>query len=379
MSAPSKLRIAAAQVRQGELVLYATSIKVRDLVTPGFYNVETLDPDDTNDKGYQRLLNKARAKKLADYIVKGQDSRDAFLPTSVFLATHKIIPFDPTTNTIEIDIGAVGPFSVVDGQHRLEGLKMAAEKDDRVLDFDVPVNIAIDLSKIAQMCHFLIVNTTQKSVDKSVEQRIIARLSDALDVEDLPSLPKWIFNTVEKGEVDRALKYVDYLNETEGSPWFGKIKMANSASDDATVNQRSFVKAIVKYVLTANNPIATIIKDLDKERKIFLNYWKAIAAILDDGNAAVLYKYNGVELFCKFSIPFFIKLQDKNSFTVSTMESLLRSCFENVEGDYAGVGHPEWWAKGGKSSFLNAGAINVVSQEMAKALHKTSQGGNIEI
>ena len=379
MSAPSKLRIAAAQVRQGELVLYATSIKVRDLVAPGFYNVETLDPDDTNDKGYQRLLNKARAKKLADYIVKGQDSQDAFLPTSVFLATHKIIPFDSTKNTIEIDIGAVGPFSVVDGQHRLEGLKMAAEKDDRVLDFEVPVNIAIGLSKIAQMCHFLIVNTTQKSVDKSVEQRIIARLSDALDIEDLPSLPKWIFNTVEKGEVDKALKYVDYLNETEGSPWFGKIKMANSASDDATVNQRSFVKAIVKYVLTANNPIATIIKDLDKERKIFLNYWKAVAAILDDGNAAVLYKYNGVELFCKFSIPFFIKLQDKSSFTVPTMESLLRSCFENVEGDYAGVGHPEWWAKGGKSSFLNAGAINVVSQEMAKALHKSSQGGTIEI
>lgn len=379
MSAPSTLRIAAALVRQGELALYATSIKVRDLVAPGFYNVETLDPDDTNDKGYQRLLNKARAKKLADYIVKGQDSRDAFLPTSVFLATHKTIPFDSTTNTIEIDISAVGPFSVVDGQHRLEGLKMAAEKDDRVLDFDVPVNIAIDLNKIAQMCHFLIVNTTQKSVDKSVEQRIIARLSAALDVEDLPSLPKWIFNTVEKGEVDRALKYVDYLNETEGSPWLGMIKMANSASDEATVNQRSFVKAIVKYVLTANNPIATIIKDLDKERKIFLNYWKAIAAILDDGNAAVLYKYNGVELFCKFSIPFFIKLQDKNSFTVSTMESLLRSCFENVEGDYAGVGHPEWWAKGGKSSFLNAGAINVVSQEMAKALHKSSQGGAIEI
>jgi hypothetical protein len=49
------------------------------------------------------------------------------------------------------------------------------------------------------MCHFLIVNTTQTSVDKSVEQRIVGRLSDALDVEDLPSLPKWILNTVERG------------------------------------------------------------------------------------------------------------------------------------------------------------------------------------
>jgi hypothetical protein len=74
-----------------------------------------------------------------------------------------------------------------------------------------------------------------------------------------------------------------------------------------------------------------------------------------------------------------MKLQDKGSFTVPTMQSLLNACFENVEGDYAGVGHPEWWASGGKASFLNAGAINVVAQEMAKALHKTSGGGPIEL
>jgi len=373
-----KIVIPASRVHQGTLVLYTTSMKVRDLVLDNFYNVETLDPDDANDKGYQRVLNKARAKRLADYIIKGQDNEDAFLPTSVFLATDKSIEFNDINNTIEIDTSSIGAFSVVDGQHRLEGLKMAAERDPRVLDFEVPVNIGINLPKIHQMCHFLIVNTTQKSVDKSVEQRIIARLSDALDVEDMPSLPKWILNTVEKGEVEKAIKYADYLNETVDSPWFGKIQMANSDSDAATINQRSFVKAIVKYVLTANNPLA-IVKDFEKEKKIFLNYWKAIKTVLDDGNSTVLYKYNGVELFCKFSIPFFMKLQDRGSFTVSTMESLLRLCFDNVEGDYAGVGHYDWWAKGGKASFLNAGAINVVSQEMSKALHKSSMSASIEL
>lgn len=154
--------------------------------------------------------------------------------------------------------------------------------------------------------------------------------------------------------------------------------MANSAGDGATINQRSFVKAIVKYVLTANKLLA-VIKDFDKERRIFLNYWKAIVACLDDGNASVLYKYNGVELFCKFSIPFFMKLQDKGSFTVPAMESLLRACLENVEGDFAGVGHSEWWSRGGSASFLNAGAINVVSQEMTKALHQASMKSFIEL
>jgi len=57
---------------------------------------------------------------------------------------------------------------------------------------------------------------------------------------------------------------------------------------------------------------------------------------------------------------------------VKAMDVLLQSCLENVEGEYAGVGHADWWAKGGKASFLNAGAINVVNQEMAKALNKAS-------
>lgn len=374
----AKIKIPAARVRQGGLVLFATALKVKDLISKDFYSVETLDPEDTNDKGYQRLLNVARAKKLADYVLKGQESQDAFLPTSVFLATDKTIEFDETDNTIEIDTVLVGPFSVVDGQHRLEGLKMAALKDTRVLNFEAPVNIATNLPKIAQMCHFLIVNTTQKSVDKSVEQRIIARLSDALDVEDLPSLPKWILKTVERGEVEKAIRIVDYLNEVDGSPWKGKILMANSGADETTINQRSFVKAIVKYVLTANNPLASF-NDFEKEKKIFLNYWKAIANQLDDGNASVLYKYNGVELFCKFSIPFFTKLLDRKSFTVPTMGELLCACFDNVEGEYAGVGHPDWWAKGNKASFLNAGAINVVSQEISKALHKVSLTSAIEL
>ena len=373
------VKIPAARIRQGTLVLYATSMEVKDLVANNFYSVETLDPEDSNDKGFQRLLNKSRAKKLADYVVKGQDTNDAFLPTSVFLATDKSVPFDEQSNCLTIDTQVIGPFSVVDGQHRLEGLRMAAERDARVLEFQVPVNIAINLPKIAQMCHFLIVNTTQKSVDKSVEQRIIARLSDALSIEDLPSLPKWILTTVERGEVDKAIKYADYLNEADDSPWKGKIEMANSEADGTSISQRSFVKAIVKYVLTANNPLTVLVNDFEKEKKIFLNYWKAISLILDDGSASVLYKYNGVELFCKFSIPFFIRLQDKGSFTVNTMQTLLQSCFDNMEGEYAGVGHPEWWSKGSKASFLNSGAINVVSQEMSKALHNASKNSPLEI
>ena len=105
------IQVAAVPVHQGDLTLYTTSIKVRDLIIPGFYSVETLDLENAEDRGYQRLLNTARARRLADYIVQGQESRDAFLPTSIFLATDKSIPFDAKNHLITIDLEAVGPFA----------------------------------------------------------------------------------------------------------------------------------------------------------------------------------------------------------------------------------------------------------------------------
>ena len=284
---------------------------------------------------------------------------------------------NPGDNTISFEIDKMGPFSVVDGQHRIEGLRMASEENSLVLDFEIPVNIATGLSKIAQMCHFLIVNTTQKSVDKAVEQRLYARLTKLLEVEDIPNLPKWISRAVHKGEDEKALQFVDFLNTEEDSPWKNKIEMANQAKNNATVTQKSFVKTIKQYVLTANNPIS--IQTDDKQHRIFLNYWKAVSNLLNADVPTVLFKYNGIQLFCRFSVPFFQKLHDAGDFKVSTMETLLRITFENIDGDNAGVGHSEWWNSGGKASYLNSGALNAINAERVRALHKSNLKKDIEI
>jgi hypothetical protein len=155
--------------------------------------------------------------------------------------------------------------------------------------------------------------------------------------------------------------------------------MANENYSAGAINQHSFARAIVKYVLTANNPIS-VVKDFEKEKKIFLNYWKAISKKLDDGDSQTLYKTNGVEVFCQLSIPFFMKLQNNgNNYHVENMELLLTSCFENVEGEYAGVGHPEWWRPGGQAGRLNTGALRLVAQEMSRALHNASTGESIQV
>ncbi len=248
---------------------------------------------------------------------------------------------------------------------------MAAEKDPRVLDFEVPVNIAINLSEIEQMCHFLIVNTTQKSVEEGVAQRIRARLTSAMGVEDIPKLPKWILNSVQKGEDEKALAYVDFLNDESESPWADRIRMAGDANSDGTVNQKSFVKAIKKYILVANNPVLNTEKE-ERQHRIFLNYWKSITNILGKEEPTVLFKYNGVELFCKFCVPFFNKMVNMPDYKISTMQTLLAQVFENCEGDAAGVGHTDFWVKGGTASGLNTGALSKINAEMVKALHQPS-------
>ena len=146
----------ASQVRQGNLLLFTTSLRVKDLRLPGFYKIDTLDT--AEGVGYQRLLNETRAKRLADYLLDAHKALEAFLPTSLLLATDKVLPFDEANSTLTIDTEQVGQFNVVDGQHRIRGLVLAAEKETDMNEFQVPVNIAVGLDEISQMCHFLIIN-----------------------------------------------------------------------------------------------------------------------------------------------------------------------------------------------------------------------------
>lgn len=368
----------AARIRQGNLIIYATSLRVRDLLQPSFYKIETLDPDEGT--GYQRLLNEARAKRLADYLLDGHKSLEAFLPTSIFLATDKLIPFDETTNTVRIDHEKIGGFNVVDGQHRIRGLVLAAEKDPSLDDFEVPVNIAVNLDPISQMAHFLIVNTTQRSVDKAIEQQIIARLTNLIEFEKTPVLPKWIQRQVDKGEDARALQIVQHLNDEKDSPWFGKIRMANDddGAADATINQKSFVSSLKKYVLTPSNPISGEQWSAEKQRKVLVNYWRAIRDLLVEpgDETSVIFKTNGLHMFHSASPAIFLHLANQKDFKAETVQKLLKYAFENLPTEYIGVSSPAFWKRGSTASGLNQAAIRKFSTALSTAIH--SQPGNSE-
>lgn len=370
----------AALVRQGSLKLYATSLKVSDLNRPNFYTINKLDPDGAGP-GYQRLLNEGRAKRLADYLLDGHAEQDAFLPTSVFLATNKDIPFDSSTNTITFDVDQVGPFNVVDGQHRIAGLVLAADKNPELLDFEIPVNIAVNLSDISQMCHFLIVNTTQRSVDKSIEQQIVARLTKMTGLENTPTIPRWIRRQVEKGEDARALSVANFLNTEIGSPWLGKIRMANDESEGATINQKSFIGSLKKYIFSANNPLSNPVWDMNRSM-ILSNYWKAIVELLIDDlstTPSVLYKTTGVDLFHIVSATVFTRLSIRNDFKKNTIKTILQQGFANLPDENIAMSHPEWWHRGGVASGLNSAAVRKLANALSHSFNVQDNAGSVSL
>lgn len=361
----------AARIRQGNLTLFATSLQVRDLRQPSFYKIDTLDTD--AGTGFQRILNEARAKRLADYLLDGHKALEAFLPTSIFLATDKLLPFDELTNTVRIDTDKIGPFNVVDGQHRIRGLVLAAEKDPTLDDFEIPVNIAVNLDVVSQMAHFLIVNTTQRSVDKAIEQQIVARLTGMIEFEKVPVLPKWIQRQIDKGEDARALQIVQHLNDEIGSPWYGKFRMANDddSAGDATINQKSFVTSLKKYVLTPSNPIAGEQWTPDKQKKVLENYWRAISELLvdPDDQTSVIFKTNGLHMFHSACPAVFLHLANLRDFKTETVKSILANAFENLPVEYVGVSTPVFWKRGSTASGLNQAAIRKYATSLATAVN----------
>src|SRR5207248_6094645 len=135
----------------------------------------------------------------------------------------------------------------------------------------------------------------------AVEQQIVARLSDLISFKKMPVLPRWIQRQVDRGDDQRALALVHFLNTATDSPWKGRVLMANSEDDSgsSSVSQKSFVTSIKKHVLVPSNPVGGVTWSVEKQQKVLLNYWRAIKRLLvdKDDEISVVFRTNGLELF----------------------------------------------------------------------------------
>lgn len=353
----------AIRVRQSDFRLFSTSLKVGDLLSEGFYSVEKLNPKDPKTGDYQRELIPKRTEEIARDVLRALKNGDFFMPSTILLTTKNRVDHDEASGTISFDTKRLGAFSVVDGQHRLGSMKRAIdllkEKSTKRHNYDgvtendikkieLSVLIIDGFSGEKQSVAFLVVNTTQKSLDKNlvweIHNNTIKSVKDGKITQTLPTQTEKEIRIEKNPDAEEILVYLSQ----EGSPWHGRILMANDKvpKGKRIFKKSSFAKDVIKKLVLNKDRLA---EDLDELKESFLNYWKAVDKVLtppEGNNVDTLWLINGASVFGSFFNDLFECLHNKGlQYTAENFESYLRKVFAEYKGERR-IDTWQFWQKG---------------------------------
>lgn len=327
---PQEISFPCVEVNQNIGTYYSGVISAKDLIAISWADVRRLQKEKRGFESYlgiQRPLDEKRVNKIADYV----KTKDSCFPTGVILSipgrcvefsNGRLVVrnyFDPQAPEDNVIFGKVA--SVLDGQHRIEGMRVGLSEAER-RDFLVPVSIFVDIDLAEQAYIFSTVNLAQTKVSKSL-------VYDLFDLAESPSPQKLAHNVAV------------ILDRFEGSPLEGRIKRLGSATPgrfNETITQAAFVEALLAYVSTkpevdrdiylrgktperadANQLNKLIFRNMMIEGReadiaeVVLNYFSAVrakwpSAWVDMGRGTVLNKTNGFKALMKFLRPAYLHL-----------------------------------------------------------------------
>lgn len=309
---------------------YIGTIPFQDLIGITFTDRRRLagEKDFENYLGIQRPLVSNRVRKISQYV----ETEDACFPTAVILAVQgRCANYNNSTNKLtlhsykkendddeneEVEFNSIA--KILDGQHRIEGLKQA----NVTKQFEINVSIFIDIDIADQAYLFSTVNLAQTKVNKSL-------VYDLFDLAKSRSPQKSCHNI--------AL----VLDKEEGSPFFQKIKRLGVSTEgrfNESITQATFVESLMSYIskdpvadrnayLKGKSPklisqeelISLIFRNMfikEEEMQIadvIWNYFDAIknkwsSAWENQGRGIMLNKTNGFKAFMRFLRPVYLHL-----------------------------------------------------------------------
>lgn len=188
--------------------------------------------------GVQRERVKDRIKSIINFC----SDPDAVFPTPIVVSVDKqanvSINADKRTITIP-ENSLIG--DVIDGQHRLWGIKESGLSDN----FDLPVVFMFDLLLEEKAYVFATINSNQKKVDPSL-------IYDLFDVSSKRSPGKTVH------EIARAMNY------KEDSPFYNRLKMLGKrepSQPNATLSQGTFAKSLLMLISKKPDDDARILRN----------------------------------------------------------------------------------------------------------------------
>lgn len=268
------MELKAFEFEQNGIKLYITAMPVKYLVDENKVKVDIFVAN--TEKGYQRKPTLSRTKDYARYLKSGGIS-----PTSILLNIRgeigNFVPIQGNFGTLPIpDITDIW---IVDGQHRIEGLKYLLEQDPKYATFPIPVVLMHVSSEYDEAMQFVIINKTHIGIKPDLAEQFIAKMSKRENAIRLMNLPRVITRDIEWRP--KATDIIKILNTKTSekpdddfykNPWFQNIQLPNELKLQTTASQKAFEDSIKQ--LLSNDSFRSY--NAEETAIILVRYWKAI-------------------------------------------------------------------------------------------------------
>lgn len=308
---------------------YVASIDSAILGQITFADVRRLTEEREVDRylGIQREVNPKRIKELGQYV----NTVDACFPTAVILAVPgRCADFDPERRILtlhtalddveeEQKVNRIEIARVLDGQHRIEGLKALNDGHE---PFEVNISVFIDMDIESQAYLFSVVNLAQTKVNKSLvydlfeyshsrsPQKTSHQIAVALDTTDKSPLSKRIkrLGVATHGRFTETLTQATFVESV--LPYL---------SDDPVKDRDTFLRGKKPLTASSQELRRTVFRNMFLEERdleiadIIFNFFTAVSekwptAWNSSGDGIILNKTNGFKAFMRLLRPAYLHL-----------------------------------------------------------------------
>lgn len=268
------MKFRAIPVQQKGKKLYITSIPAKDLVEERKFTIAHWKHDEKDVKkqqGYQRELTPSHAKRVSAYLTETGKPHKNVLPGAILINSRTPLKaHNEKDGSVTVEISRY-PVFIVDGQHRVSGLRHAIENgEDRLLDYELPIIISeFDLPE--ETLHFKTINKTAKPVNPELAQRLLRELTVGHNIDFGDDKDAW---------TTKALAALDSLNETSKSVWRNKIAVPGKTKNASNIaRQNSFISSL-KPLYGKDGRFADDQTTVDSAVKILSDFWTALDELL---------------------------------------------------------------------------------------------------
>lgn len=255
------LELDAIPIDQKGRRFFLVRMFARDLVAVSYVAVRGKS---TEEGAVQRILNPKRISNIRDFAL-----RVGVFPGSVVLNWTVADQIHSSDDATKITISRSGKFAqIIDGQHRVEGLKAAIAENEEIGQMGIPVAIYQNLTSQECADIFLSINTEQKPVPRSLVFDLYGLASDS--IIDLPA--------------ERARDICVFLNDNEESAYYRNIKFPGDKLRKGGIALSTAVAAIKPLVEDKGIFEQLGIRELEVQKQIINNFFIALKNLYGNAN-----------------------------------------------------------------------------------------------